>query len=152
MARTPPAPEFSRPVEAPRVPGRTVTLAISADEHERAALAKRFALVALDRLEAEVRLERLEGGLVRLSARLRADLAQSCVVTLEPVPAQIDEAFTLLYGEIAAAREIVLDGEDETVEPFDGSRIDVGEAVAQQLSLALDPFPRAPGASLETEL
>ena len=36
----------------------------------------------------------------------------------------------------------------EIVEPFDGSAIDIGEAAAQQLALALDPYPRAAGASL----
>ena len=34
---------------------------------------------------------------------------------------------------------------DET-ELFEGDEIDIGEAVAQQLSLTLDPFPRAPDA------
>jgi hypothetical protein len=39
--------------------------------------------------------------------------------------------------------------ETEVAEPFEGDAIDIGEAVAQQLALALDPYPRAPGASLE---
>jgi hypothetical protein len=151
MATAPPAPEFARLVDVPRAAGLVVTLAIAANPAECAALALRFALVALDRLEAEVRLERLDGGLVRVSATLAAELAQSCVVTLEPVAARIEEDFTVLYGTAKAAREVVLDGAAETVEPFDGFRIDVGEAVAQQLSLALDPFPRAPDARLEPE-
>jgi len=50
----------------------------------------------------------------------------------------------VLYGEAEAARDIVLDGESDPVEPLEGGRIDIGEAVAQQLSLSLDPFPRAP--------
>ncbi|HXQ51965.1 MAG TPA: DUF177 domain-containing protein [Stellaceae bacterium] len=151
MAKTPPAPEFSRLVEVPRALGKDVTLAIAASPAECAALAQRFDLVSLDRLEAELRLERLAGELVRLTATLIADLAQSCVVTLEPIATRVEENFTLLYGTAETAREIVLDSEAETVEPYDGVRIDVGEAVAQQLSLALDPFPRAPGASIEPE-
>lgn len=139
-----PAPEFARAVEAPRATGRATTHAIAANADERAALARRFALLSLDRLEAEVRLERLEGGLVRLTASLAAAVVQECVVTLEPVPARIAEDFTVLYGAAEAARDVVLDGEAEPVEPLDGGRIDIGEAVAQQLSLSLDPFPRAP--------
>jgi uncharacterized metal-binding protein YceD (DUF177 family) len=148
MARPAPAPEFSRMVDVPRVAGRVARHAIAADDQERAALAQRFGLVALDRLEAELRIELLRGGMVRIEAALAADLTQECVVTLEPVPAKIEESFALLYGPPEAAREVVIDGEAETVEPLEGARIDVGEAVAQQLSLALDPFPRAPGATL----
>ena len=141
---TPGAPEFARPVEAPRATGRPATHRIAATVEERAALARRFALVSLDRLEAEVRLERLAGGLVRLTASLVAEAVQECVATLEPLPARIAEEFSVLYGETAAARDVTIDGEDEPVEPLEGGRIDIGEAVAQELSLALDPFPRAP--------
>ncbi|HUZ71578.1 MAG TPA: DUF177 domain-containing protein [Stellaceae bacterium] len=144
-----PRPEFARSVEAPQQTGRGAVHAIAAGAAEREALATRFALLALDRLEAEVRLSCLEGGLVRLTATLAADVVQTCVVTLEPVPSRIEESFTLLYGASSDTREIVLDGEAETVEPLAGGRIDIGEAVAQQLSLVLDPFPRAAGASLD---
>jgi uncharacterized metal-binding protein YceD (DUF177 family) len=142
-ARPKPAAEFTRPVAVPRSHDRDTTHRIAADAREREALAARFSLLALDRLEAEVRVRRLAGGLVRLSATFAAEVVQACVITLEPVADRIAEEFTLLYGETEAAREIVLDGEDETVEPLEGSTIDIGEAVAQQLSLALDPFPRA---------
>jgi hypothetical protein len=40
---------------------------------------------------------------------------------------------------------IGLDEEDPAEELTDG-RIDLGEVVAQQLAVALDPYPRAPGA------
>jgi len=144
MPKPPSAPEFARAVDVPRAAGRQSTHAIAANDHERAALAARFALLSLDRLEAEVQLEGLEGGLVRLTASLKAEVVQSCVATLEPVPSRIAETFTLLYGAAENGPDIVLDGEAETIEPLDGGKIDIGEAVAQQLSLALDPFPRAP--------
>ena len=60
------------------------------------------------------------------------------------MPSRIAETFTLLYGAAETARDIVLDGDDETVEPLEGGKIDIGEAVAQELALALDPFPRVP--------
>ena len=149
MTAPEPRPEFARPVDLPRTVAREIKHQIAATEAERAALARRFALVTLDRLEAEVRLRALPGGMVRLTASFTADIVQSCVVTLEPVPSRIAEEFTLLYGEGDDEREIVLDGEAETVEPFAGDRIDIGEAVAQQLSLTLEPFPRAAEASLD---
>lgn len=142
-------PEFARPVEVPRFVGKAATHVISADAPERAALAERFSLLSLDRLEAEVGIERLRGGLVRLEATLSADVVQSCVVTLEPVANRVEEEFVLLFGAGDDAREVVLDGEAETVEPLQGDRLDIGEIVAQQLSLALDPFPRAADATLD---
>jgi uncharacterized metal-binding protein YceD (DUF177 family) len=89
--------------------------------------------------------------LLRLAATLSADLVQACVVTLEPVRARIDERFTLLYraGADAGDTAIVLSGATELVEPLPDTVLDIGEAVAQQLSLTLDPYPRAPGAAAE---
>jgi uncharacterized metal-binding protein YceD (DUF177 family) len=146
--RAPDAPEFTRPVDVGRLPSGGAVYDLKATPAERAALAGRFDLLALDRLEAEVRLERLAGGLLRLSAALRADVVQACVITLEPVHDRIDEPFTLLYRAGAEAGEtaMVLSGASELVEPLPSDILDIGEAVAQQLSLALDPYPRAAGA------
>ncbi len=140
------APEFSRPVDIARLPQGEASYDIAANPAERAALARRFGLLALDRLEARVRLSRLAGGFLRLSAELSADVTQSCVVTLEPVAARVEDEFTLLYGGTEEGSEdVVLGGDVELVEPLPDGPLDIGEAVAQQLSLALDPYPRAPG-------
>jgi len=146
---TAPKPEFSRPVEAPRTRGREASHRIDAKPSERQALARRFGLLTLDRLEAEVRLTLGAGGVVRLEASFAADIVQECVVTLEPVPGAIAEEFTLLFAAPQDKRTLVLDSDEESVEPLADGRIDIGEAVAQQLSLALDPYPRVPGASLD---
>ncbi len=137
--------EFSRPMELSRLSRGEQRFEISANAAERAALAARFGLLGLDKLDAIVRLGRIAGGLVRFEAEFTADVIQTCVVTLEPVRNHVAEAFSVLYGEGAEAREVALDGEAETIEPIAGGVIDIGEAVAQQLSLALDPFPHAPG-------
>ena len=124
-----PQPEFARAVEVPRAVGREATHTIAANEAERTALAERFSLLTLDRLEAEVRLMVLRGGMVRLSASFTAEVVQACIVTLEPVASRIEEDFTLLYGAGDDAREVVLDGEAETIEQLvDPDRH--GEAVA----------------------
>ena len=135
--------EFSRPVDLTRLGPGGSNYAIAATAEERAALARRFDLLGLDLLTAKVTLTPVAGDFYRLSATLEAALTQACVVTLDPVPAHIEERFSLLYGALDAQKEVLLDGESETVEPLDGMIVDIGEAVAQQLSLALDPFPRA---------
>jgi hypothetical protein len=146
---SPAAPEFARPVDISRLPSGEGVYELAATPAERAALARRFNLRALDRLEAQVRLTRLAGGLLRLSATLSADVVQACVVTLEPVRGSIDDPFAVLYraGTEEGETAVVLSGTAELVEPLPGDILDIGEAVAQQLSLSLDPYPRAPGAA-----
>jgi uncharacterized metal-binding protein YceD (DUF177 family) len=143
------SPEFSRRVELARLGAHEAVYPLAAKPEERAALAHRFDLLSLDRLEAEIRLERVAGGMVRLSGRLGADVVQACVISLEPVASTLDQEFIVLYGSPEAGKAVMVDLETDEAEPFDGTAIDIGEAVAQQLAMALDPYPRAPGASLE---
>ncbi len=143
-------PEFSRLVPLARLGAEPFRQDITATEAERAALARRFDLPALDRLCAVVELVRHGKDMFLLRAAFAAEFVQSCVVTLDPVGGAVSEEFTLLYGppeaEAGGAAE-----DDVAFEPIPGTAIDVGEAVAQQFSLALPPFPRSPGASLEAE-
>jgi len=143
-------PEFSRRVELARVGALESTYPISAEPGERAALARRFELLSLDRLEAEIRLKRVGGGMIRLTGHFSADVAQSCVVSLDPVASALEQDFTVLYGATEPDKSVIMvDLESDAAEPFDGDAIDIGEAVAQQLALALDPYPRAPGVCVE---
>jgi uncharacterized metal-binding protein YceD (DUF177 family) len=142
-----PPPEFSRIVAVARLGGEPATYRFGANVAEREALARRLGLLSLGRFEVEARLARAVGGGVRLEGRIAADLVQECVVTLEPVPGSVGEAFAILYRRQAPRSESV-DPDGEDVEPLESDEIDVGEAAAQQLSLAIDPFPRAPGAAL----
>ncbi len=151
MSSAPAAVEFSRVVPLERIGTGWLTETIAASDEERAALARRFELVELGALEATVRLRRARAGrYVELDARLRAAVVQSCVVTLDPVAAALDEPFTLLLGPIDAPAtpgsvDLVVDLDEP--EPLDGESIDVGELVAQQLSLVLDPYPRSAAAA-----
>lgn len=144
-------PEFERRIDGLRLSPGGETHEIAAKPEERHGLARRFDLLSLDRLEAKVTVTPMAGGYYRLAAEFEAELVQACIVTMEPVPGRVAEAFSLIYGPIEEASELVLDGETEPVEPLDDGMIDIGEAVAQQLSLALDPFPRAPGVGVEIE-
>ncbi len=145
-------PEFSRPVPLARLGAEPFRQEIAASEAERAALALRFDLPAVDRLSAEVELVRLGNDMFRLRASFSAEFVQSCVITLDPVGGAVSEEFTLLYGPPEVEAEAGETVEDEIAfEPLVGNAIDVGEAVAQQFSLALPPFPRSPDASLDAE-
>lgn len=143
--------EFSRPIPVERLGSTDFVETIEADPAERARLTERFRLVSLDRLDASVRVQRRQGGIVRVVGRLVADVVQTCVVTLEPFPSHIEDGFSMDFTEEAAepVQDLSLDAEIEAPEPIEGGIIDVGELVAQYLSLALDPHPRAPGAALD---
>ncbi len=145
--------EFSRPVEVDRIGAEGLCLAIKADASEREALARRFALVSLDRLEAKATIAPVSRNLLRVEASFEADVVQTCVVTLEPVPARLSESFSALFGEGGPGMAALLankDGEDDP-EPIEAGAIDLGETVAQHLALSLDPYPRKPGASVSPE-
>lgn len=141
-------PEFSRTVRADTIGSAGRPIHLTATPAEREALAKRFGLVALNRLEAEVSLSRANDDVVAAGS-LVAEAAQSCVVTGEPVPQRIEEEFEILFRPHPVAggdEEIELDPRELDVVFHDGAMIDLGEAVAQSLALHLEPYPRAPGA------
>ncbi len=129
----------------------------SADAEERSELARRFELLDLTRLEIDGSLRLMEDERsVALSAHFVADLEQQCIVTLEPVRQHIDERFRLVYtppvDAVPGRREVLVEiNEQEPPEPLIGDAVDVGAAVAEHLSLAIDPYPRLEGATLPEE-
>jgi uncharacterized metal-binding protein YceD (DUF177 family) len=147
-----PTPEFSRLVLLARLGLQPLSTTIEATAEERERLARRFNLVALDRLAATVVLQRLSGKLVRLDASFEAEFTQECVVTLDPAPGRVAQTFSLLYGPLEgeqAEAEIDAEANEPVFEPLTGDAIDIGEAVAQELSLALPEFPRLPEAEID---
>ncbi len=117
----------------------------AADEAERAAVAERLDLLGLERLEAALTL-RSDGNKVRAEGRLRASVTQACVASGEPVPAMVDEKIALLFMPEPAGtpdEELELSAEDLDVIFHDGREIDLGTAIADELSLGLDPYPRS---------
>jgi len=143
-------PEFSRSILLDSLSVAERTHEIEASAEECKALAERFDILSVDSLTASVRMKMLPGGeLVRVRGHLKAHVTQACVVTLEPVPEQIDEEFELIYGPEPdpESEEIVVDMDVlDPPEPIIGNAIDIGEAVAEHLALALEPFPRKDGA------
>ena len=143
-------PEFPRPVRIDTLGEGERSIAIEADAVERGALAARFGLIALDRLAAETTVTR-KGDIIMVTGRMEAQATQACVATGAPLPVTLSEPFTLKFvpeheeGAEPLA-EIELDADDCDTIDYGGGAIDLGEAVAETLALALDPFPRAPDA------
>jgi uncharacterized metal-binding protein YceD (DUF177 family) len=143
------APEFSRPVRVDTLGPAPRQLQIEADEAERAALARRFGLIAIGRLAAVLSLTR-QGDEVAARGTLSAAVSQACVATGTPLAAEIEAPFELAFRPQPEApgrdEEVELGERDLDIVFYDGGAIDVGEAVAETLLLNLDPYPRAPGA------
>ena len=123
-------------------------LELSADESERAAIAKRLGLPSIRCLNAQVTLNR-SAEAIRADGRLTAALDQSCVVTGDPVAAHVDEPFAIQFvapKDGGPDTEIELGEADCDTVFYDGAMIDLGEALADTLALSLDPYPRSAGA------
>ena len=125
-------------------------LELTADEDERASIAGRLGLDGLDCFQAHATLSRNKAA-IAADGRILASLRQHCVVTGDPVPAHVDEAFSLIFlPEPLGSRsdeEVELGSADCDVVFYDGVTIDLGSALADTLALSLDPYPRSAGAA-----
>lgn len=124
---------------------------LEADAETRRAIARALDLQSLDAFTAELTVEPTTAGWT-LSGRVRADVVQTCGLTLEPLPAKVDERFSvgLIEGSPPEPEddvEIDLEMVDDSPDYVEDGRIDLGQYAVEQLSLALDPFPRKPGAT-----
>ena len=142
-----PALPFSDPVRMHQV-GAGLTRRLEPDAEAARRIARALDLQALERFVADLELRPVHEGWV-LSGRVTAHVVQSCGLTLEPLPADIDRTFSIRMVESAPepeAAEIDLSPDEEEVDLIEDGRIDLGQYAVEQLSLALDPFPRKPGA------
>ncbi|MBV9758300.1 MAG: DUF177 domain-containing protein [Alphaproteobacteria bacterium] len=141
-------PELHRPLAADAVPAGGQDYEVVATEAECAALAARMQLPAIQALRCRFRLQPGLAGAVLAEGWLDARLVQTCVVTLEDFAATVAEHFSVRFVPAGAETD---DIDPETIDeiPYSGGVLDLGEAAAEQLALALDPYPRAPDADLE---
>ena len=137
---------YSEPVRLHQVAGG-VQRTLEPDAAARARIVKALDLAALDSFTAEMNLAPSPAGW-RLSGRVRASLAQTCGITLEPLPLEIDASFALTLAEAVdeESEEIVITMDDESPDLIENGQIDLGQYAVEQLALKLDPFPRKPGA------
>lgn len=142
-----PEPEFSYPVDLRQITDAPLTLV--PDDAARRRLAGRFGITAIPAMQATVQLVR-EGERVTATGRLVADVIQACRVSAEDFPVHIDEPvqmrFVPLAGAITPDEEVELTADDLDEIEYEGTAFDLGEAIAQTLALAIDPFAEGPNA------
>tara|TARA_R110000823_G_scaffold114964_1_gene237480 strand:+ start:1041 stop:1619 length:579 start_codon:yes stop_codon:yes gene_type:complete len=154
-------PEFSRIVNTDEQVSKKEKIILEASAQERAALAKRFELVLIDSLTAELTIIAASNGEVTVRGPMHAQIVQSCVTTLEPVPEMVEDEVKVLFSPHVSEEDMPSNpddledlSEDELMalldqpEPLVDGKIDVGEVVSQFLAVAMNPYPRKDGAEL----
>ncbi|MEY4722081.1 MAG: hypothetical protein RIQ46_1806 [Pseudomonadota bacterium] len=122
---------------------------LEADAAERVALARRFAITAVNRLVARLELTR-EGRAMLAAGTLEADIVQPCAVSGEDLAVAIREPLSFRFVPAASRQpgdaEVELEAEELDEIEYEGTQFDLGEAVAQSLALAIDPYLTGPNA------
>jgi uncharacterized metal-binding protein YceD (DUF177 family) len=144
---------WSVPIAVADIPETGRQLTLVADQATCEAVAQAVGVVALPRLEAMFELTRHGHDGLRVVGRVIASVSQNCVVTLEPVHNEIDEAVDLVFrpqadktAEQAGAASVhAIDAEDPPEALRDGA-VDLGGLVIEFLILGIHPYPRKPGA------
>ena len=150
--------EIERIVDIDRMGPNGTALEIAASDSERLALAKRFGFLGLPAFSARVTVDRRPGGQVVVEGRLRGRIVQACILTLDPVTQDLDDTFRVVFKQDLAEErdpesgEALVSAQADAPEPLPGNLLDVGEIVAEQLSLAAAPYPRKHGVKLEDVL
>ncbi|SEP98809.1 Uncharacterized ACR, COG1399 [Faunimonas pinastri] len=143
---------FSYTVSARDVPASGRIYKVEADADECRAIAADLNIPEVRSLTAQIEIRPVRGRSFRLRGRLKAEVVQTCVVSLGPAIQHMDETIdlTLLPAEVAGAeyqaKDVLVDAmETDTSELFQNGRIDLGTILAEHLALGLDPYPRAEG-------
>jgi hypothetical protein len=149
--------EFSRPQVADEIGPKKLEFSFEADETERNALAARFELQSLEYLSAALSVMRSDKtAIVEVQGHFTASYSQNCVVTLVPVALAVEEPIEAFFSDdVDMESEVEINAEidverPDAPEPIIGNVIDLGELVAQQFAISMDPYPRAPGVEIPT--
>tara|TARA_R110000772_G_scaffold157849_4_gene269085 strand:+ start:2086 stop:2628 length:543 start_codon:yes stop_codon:yes gene_type:complete len=144
-----PPPELSKIIKLSEIGGTPLTGKIVADDKQCAALAKRFELPSIESIKADYRLE-AKVHEISFTGSIQSELHQACAISGQPFPVSVTEEFDIVFIEKTdippSEEEIELAPEDCDVIEYEAEQIDLGEAIAQTLYLALDPYPRGPDA------
>jgi uncharacterized metal-binding protein YceD (DUF177 family) len=138
---------YSEPIRLHQIGAGQARL-LEPDAAARARIVRALDLASLDSLTAELTVEPAAIGWA-VKGRLRATLAQTCGITLDPLPMDVDQTFRQTFAETPDedSDEVVVTLDDESPDLLEDGFIDLGQVVVEQLSLQLDPFPRKPGAA-----
>ncbi|NRP71024.1 hypothetical protein ILFOPFJJ_01907 [Ensifer psoraleae] len=148
-------PAFSYPVKVGHISANAVSFHLSANEAERRALANLWNVDEVLSLDADLQIARWKKDGVKIKGDVAARIVQSCVVTLEPVEADISEPVEAIFVPEGSrlARQAQNDGGEMVLDPdgpdipdtFSGDTIDAGVVVSEHVALAIDPYPRKEG-------
>ncbi len=129
--------------------GHELNLAPSAELRRR--IAEWAKVSALEAFDASIRIARLDENHYSYEGHFDAALVQACAITLEPVHTKIARDVRRVYCVQPRTRhaEPVAPPRDanEETEHVDGPVVDLAAPLLEELSLAIDPYLRAPGAS-----
>ena len=142
-------PEVHRPAALDRIGPQGTAVPVEAAAAELAGVAARLGVPAVHAVRCMFKLRRI-GGIIEAEGELHARLTQVCVVSLDEFDGTVDDRFTVHFVP-AGTEDEEPDPDAPDQVPFEGSAIDLGEAAVEQLALALDPYPRRPGAELPAE-
>lgn len=147
---------LSRPLALTQVPPEGLEVDIVATPAERTALARLNDLPEVLSLHAKLRARRWRGDGLEVTGDITARLRLTCVITLEDFDADTSEPIEVRFApprdEAQRSRrhqtEAPADeaGEDAP-DPLVGGAVDLGAIVSEFLTLAIDPYPRKPGAA-----
>jgi hypothetical protein len=146
-------------VNVGRLPQKGLHVVVEADSAQRAGLAAEHELLSVEKWRAELEVTPWKRRGIRVEGRVKADFTQACVVTLEPVPAHIDEHVEGLFlpddsklgrQGFGDGGEILIDADGpDSPEVFSGDTVDVGALAEEFFGLAIDPYPRKQGVALD---
>jgi uncharacterized metal-binding protein YceD (DUF177 family) len=139
---------YTHPLRLSDLAARKPTrFALAPDAAERARIAEGLGILGIEQLSFKGTLTPRGRRDWSLDADLAARVVQACVVTTEPVASDISERVERIY--LAEMPEVEGDEvempEDDRVEALPAI-VDLGAVLSEALSLALPPYPRAPGA------
>jgi uncharacterized protein DUF177 involved in 23S rRNA accumulation len=150
------------PVTVAQVPDTGLHREIEASAREREAMAAVAGLREISSAHGSFDVTPMSGGRFYVAGRVRARIGQTCVVTLDPIENDIDEEIDLIFApeaEIRQLADLVEEGQDsedvevaEQPEPIINGVIDLGRLATDALFLAVDPYPRKPGAVFEAQV
>lgn len=151
MSKTQSPVPWSVPLAVRDVPAEGLHRDIVADSAARAAVAELAGVSAITRLEASFDAALFRGEGLHVTGEVSATVGQQCVVTLEPMASEINEAVDVVFippgsGALAAAATEKADGVEDEPEILSGGAVDLGAIATEFLILGIDPYPRKPGA------
>jgi hypothetical protein len=145
---------WSFPVLVTQLPEAGLHQVLEATPAQRGLLATAAGVNAVLQAVATFDVHPEAGGIVNVTGTVRARVEQTCVVSLDPVENNIEEAITAVFAppsQIAVSPKSVQkeQGEDAEIpnppEPIIHGAIDLGQLATEFLVLGIDPYPRKPG-------